>query len=296
MCSSRLPWRLVRCRDLDSVAPAATENTRGHGMASTSADVAIIGGGLMGCFSAYFLRRRGRSVVVIEKGRACAAASGVNFGNLRLQGRDPAEFPLSLGRRRSGRTLPASPERTAASFRAGTCIWDSRQATSPSWSRPRTRRAPPASTWSFSMGRAARRRWPLLSGVVTGASWSKRDAVADPAVASPAVARLASRAGAQTPRAHEGCRRRTDGTGFRLADRTGTHRDLRPGRQRRRRLGRGALRDNSASRCRCSPPDRRCSRSRRKTPTPARRCMPSMARCCCGRAATARRWLAPSRA
>ena len=65
-------------------------------MASTSADVAIIGGGLMGCFSAYFLRRRGRSVVVIEKGSACAAASGVNFGNLRLQGRAPQEFPLSL--------------------------------------------------------------------------------------------------------------------------------------------------------------------------------------------------------
>jgi sarcosine oxidase subunit beta len=44
-------------------------------MASTSADVAIIGGGLMGCFSAYFLRRRGRSVIVIEKGSACGAAS-----------------------------------------------------------------------------------------------------------------------------------------------------------------------------------------------------------------------------
>ena len=58
-------------------------------MASTSADVAIIGGGLMGCTSAYFLRRRGRSVVVIEKDSACAAASGVNFGNLRLQGRAP---------------------------------------------------------------------------------------------------------------------------------------------------------------------------------------------------------------
>ena len=65
-------------------------------MTSTSVDVAIIGGGLMGCFSAYFLRQRGRSVAVIEKGKACAAASAVNFGNLRLQGRNPAEFPLSL--------------------------------------------------------------------------------------------------------------------------------------------------------------------------------------------------------
>ena len=58
-------------------------------MASLSADVAIVGGGLMGCYSAYSLRRRGRSVVVIDKDTACAAASGVNFGNLRLQGRAP---------------------------------------------------------------------------------------------------------------------------------------------------------------------------------------------------------------
>ena len=49
-------------------------------MTSTSVDVAIIGGGLMGCFSAYFLRRRGKSVAIIEKGKAGAAASGVNFG------------------------------------------------------------------------------------------------------------------------------------------------------------------------------------------------------------------------
>ena len=65
-------------------------------MSSRIVDVAIIGGGLMGCFSAYFLRQRGRSVIIIEKGKAGAAASGVNFGNLRLQGRHPTEFPLSL--------------------------------------------------------------------------------------------------------------------------------------------------------------------------------------------------------
>jgi len=55
-------------------------------MSRNTFDVAIIGGGLIGCFSAYFLRRSGRSVAVIEKGRACRAASALNFGNLRLQG------------------------------------------------------------------------------------------------------------------------------------------------------------------------------------------------------------------
>ena len=166
-------------------------------MASTSADVAIVGGGLMGCYSAYFLRRRGRSVVVIEKGSACAAASGVNFGNLRLQGRAPQEFPLSLRRRRSGKTLPASPERIAASFPAGTCIWDLRQAMQPKLERAAHDARAAGLDVELLDGPAARRRWPVLSGAVTGASWSKRDAVADPAVASPAVVRLAQRAGAR---------------------------------------------------------------------------------------------------
>jgi len=40
-------------------------------MSRNSFDVAIIGGGLIGCFSAYFLPRRGRSVAVIENSRAC---------------------------------------------------------------------------------------------------------------------------------------------------------------------------------------------------------------------------------
>jgi sarcosine oxidase subunit beta len=31
-------------------------------------DVAIVGGGLIGCATAYYLRKRGRSVVLLERG------------------------------------------------------------------------------------------------------------------------------------------------------------------------------------------------------------------------------------
>ena len=55
-------------------------------------DVAIIGGGLVGTWTAYFLRKRGHSVAVIEKGAVGSQASGVNFGNVRLQGRHPTNF------------------------------------------------------------------------------------------------------------------------------------------------------------------------------------------------------------
>src|SRR5436305_15272596 len=59
-------------------------------------DVAIIGGGLVGTWTAYFLRKRGHSVAVIEKGAVGSQASDVNFGNVRLEGRHPSEVPLAL--------------------------------------------------------------------------------------------------------------------------------------------------------------------------------------------------------
>ena len=65
-------------------------------MRTIHSDVAIIGGGLVGIWTAYFLRKRGHSVTVIEKGAVGGQASGVNFGNVRLEGRHPTEFPLAL--------------------------------------------------------------------------------------------------------------------------------------------------------------------------------------------------------
>src|ERR1700751_1512372 len=65
-------------------------------MRTIHSDVAIIGGGLVGTLTAYFLRKRGHSVIVLEKGAVGSQASGVNFGNVRLEGRHPTEFPLAI--------------------------------------------------------------------------------------------------------------------------------------------------------------------------------------------------------
>lgn len=58
-------------------------------------DVAIIGAGIVGCSAALALRRRGRSVALIERDYGGARASGVNFGGVRRQGRSPAQLRLS---------------------------------------------------------------------------------------------------------------------------------------------------------------------------------------------------------
>ncbi len=166
-------------------------------MASTSADVAIIGGGLMGCYSAYFLHQRGRSVIVIEKGNACAAASGVNFGNLRLQGRAPREFPLSLRAQAIWEDLDRLTGEDCGLIPCGHVYLGLAKSDERKLERAALEARAAGLEVELLDGSAARRRWPFLSGTVTGASWSKRDAVADPAVASPAVARLAQRAGAR---------------------------------------------------------------------------------------------------
>jgi sarcosine oxidase, subunit beta len=48
-------------------------------------DVAIIGGGLTGCASAYYLRKAGASVVLLEEGELNGGASGRNAGSLHFQ-------------------------------------------------------------------------------------------------------------------------------------------------------------------------------------------------------------------
>ena len=61
-----------------------------------SADILIIGGGIAGCSTAVHLSRRGKSVILLERGVAGGQASGVNAGGVRQLFRDIREIPLSL--------------------------------------------------------------------------------------------------------------------------------------------------------------------------------------------------------
>ena len=74
---------------------------------AAGADVVVIGGGVVGVSVALFLRRRGLSVVLVEKGRVAAEQSSRNWGWIRQQGRDPAELPLMVEARRLWQQLAA---------------------------------------------------------------------------------------------------------------------------------------------------------------------------------------------
>jgi sarcosine oxidase subunit beta len=166
-------------------------------MRTIRSEVAIIGGGLMGSWTAYFLRKRGRSVTVLEKGRVGAQASGVNFGNVRIQGRFLPQLPLSLRAHdiweRSGTLLG-----DACEFEATGHL---RIAFTEDEMRDLEDYAIAARPYGLDLQVVDRaelkRRWPWLGARVLGASWSARDGAANPRGSTAAVARVAKVLGAE---------------------------------------------------------------------------------------------------
>ncbi|HET8691948.1 MAG TPA: FAD-dependent oxidoreductase, partial [Steroidobacteraceae bacterium] len=70
-------------------------------------DVAVIGGGIVGCSTAYYLARAGVSAAVFEKGRIGGEQSGRNWGWVRQQCRSPVELPLMMQSLALWKALPA---------------------------------------------------------------------------------------------------------------------------------------------------------------------------------------------
>lgn len=60
------------------------------------ADIVIVGGGIVGVSTAWWLAKRGLRATLLEKGRIAGEQSGRNWGFVRQQGRDPLEVPLMV--------------------------------------------------------------------------------------------------------------------------------------------------------------------------------------------------------
>jgi len=70
-------------------------------------DVAVVGGGIIGSSTAYFLAQAGISVALFEKGRIAGEQSGRNWGWVRQQCRSPVELPLMMQSLAIWNELPA---------------------------------------------------------------------------------------------------------------------------------------------------------------------------------------------
>jgi sarcosine oxidase subunit beta len=162
-----------------------------------TADVGIIGGGLTGCATAYHLAKRGARVVVLERGFVGAQSSGVNFGNLRLQGRYLPQLPLALRAQRLWEELEAEIGESVEFAQTGHVL----AAVTPAQVAEIVQHAVDCRPYGLEVELLDRaetlRRWPFLGGIVLGASWSPRDATVNSRLVCPAIARAARRHGAE---------------------------------------------------------------------------------------------------
>ena len=179
-------------------------------------DTAVIGGGLVGCWTALFLARRGARVAILEKGSVGAQSSGTNFGNLRLQGRFPGQYPLSLRSQAIWEQLQdfvgsaCEYERTGHLY----CAFDQGEA------EKLEGYAKVSESYGLSIERLGREdlkhRYPWLADKVIAATFSARDATANPRLVTPAVARAARDAGASVFENIRVSEVRKSGSGFEL--------------------------------------------------------------------------------
>jgi sarcosine oxidase subunit beta len=186
-----------------------------------TADVAVIGGGLVGCAAALALRRRGLSVVLLEQGWCGAQASGVNHGGVRRQGRPTTQLPLAQRAHAIWQRLPEliggdgeyamTGHLKLARTEADMAVLEADNA-----------RAAPFGLELEMLGRdQLRRRYPALGEKLAGASFCARDGQANPRLVAAGFALAARRQGV---RIHEGETvedAALDGFRFRLRARSG---------------------------------------------------------------------------
>jgi glycine/D-amino acid oxidase-like deaminating enzyme len=86
-------------------------------------DVVVIGAGVIGTATAYYLAGQGKKVFLAEKGRVAGEQSSRNWGWIRQQGRDPAELPIMMESNRLWRGLVAETGEKDLAFTESGCLY-----------------------------------------------------------------------------------------------------------------------------------------------------------------------------
>lgn len=161
-------------------------------------DVVIVGGGLMGCSAAFFLRQRGLSVTLLETDLVGRQASGTNFGNVRRQGRPIHQLPLAnraLAIWRNARALVGSDLEFMPSGHIRVCYRERPELVGAMEDYADKARDEGLSLELLS-GNALRDRFAFFGQDVLAGSYSALDGHANPRLAAPAFARAAIALGA----------------------------------------------------------------------------------------------------
>lgn len=161
------------------------------------ADVVIIGGGIIGVSTAYFLAEKGVSVLLCEKGVIGGEQSSRNWGWCRTMGRDLREMPLAQESLRVWRGLSQRIGTETGFRQTGTlylCPDDKTLAKREAW----LARAKSYNVSSRILrGSEVNQTLAGSTGHWAGALFTPDDGVAEPHMAAPALALTARRLGAR---------------------------------------------------------------------------------------------------
>ena len=181
-------------------------------------DVVIVGGGIVGASAALFLRRMGLSVVLLERGLCGAAASGVNYGGVRVQGRSPVQLPLALRAREIWARLPEHIGIDGEYVRSGHLKLARSESDLASLQAYARQVQGQGLDLQLITGAAFRRQYPWLGDRAIAGSWCPGDGHANPRLVSPAFARAARAAGATIVERCEATALSHDGSRFVVGD------------------------------------------------------------------------------
>lgn len=160
------------------------------------ADVVVIGGGIIGPSTAYFLAESGQRVVLCEKGVIAGEQSSRNWGWCRSMGRDPREIPLMMESLSIWRGLNERLNDETGFRQTGTlyiCPDEAAYAKREAW-LPHARQNGIESV--LLRGRQVNEVLAGAARTWTGALHTPSDGVAEPSLAAPALAKAAARRGA----------------------------------------------------------------------------------------------------
>ncbi|CAH0445615.1 4-methylaminobutanoate oxidase (formaldehyde-forming) [Ralstonia syzygii subsp. syzygii] len=177
-------------------------------------DVLVLGGGLMGTTTAFFLRQHGLSVTLLERELVGRQASGTNFGNVRRQGRALHQMPLANRARAVWGRVKALLGEDLEFVPYGhlrVCYTEAQAAVLEQHARDVK---PLGLDLELFTAEQLRQRWGIFAPGVVAGSYSPQDGHANPRLAGPAFARAARRAGAHIVEHAEVMQVERDANGF----------------------------------------------------------------------------------
>lgn len=160
------------------------------------ADVVIVGGGIIGITTAYYLAKAGLKPVVLEKGRVAGEQSARNWGWIRQQGRDLAELPIMIEANQLWKEIAQELDQDIGLTHCGVTYFSSQEAEISRYEDWLKDAVPMGVDSKLLSSRALSDMIPGMSRLYSAALHTASDMKAEPFAAVPAIARAAKRRGA----------------------------------------------------------------------------------------------------